>query len=113
MAQHITGQSVVLHVKTPNGVDAFNNPIYTDTTVTVDDVIIGQPTTDDISSSIDLYGKRIEYILGIPKGDTNDWEDTEVEFFGHTFRTFGCTIEGIEANIPLRWHKKVRVERIE
>lgn len=105
------GVSVVLHVLTPNGVDAFNNPVFTDATVTVDNVLIGQPTTEEISSSIELYGKKIEYMLGIPKGDTHDWEDTMVEFWGQTYRTFGMTIQGIEENIPTPWHRKVRVER--
>ena len=107
------GVSVVLHVKAQTGVDGLNNPVCSDDTVIVDNVLIGQPETDDITSSIDLYGKRIDYMLGIPKGDTHNWEDTEVEFFGHKYRTFGHTIEGIEENIPTPWHKKVRVERFE
>ena len=105
------GVPVLLHVKTQTGTDAFNNPVFSDSTVTVQNVLIGQPTTEDITSSIELYGKRIEYMLGIPKGDTHEWEDTEVEFFGGLYRTFGFTIQGIEDNIPTPWHKKVRVER--
>ncbi len=105
------GVPVVLHVKTASGVDGLNNPTYTDSTVTVNNVLVGEPSTDDITSSISLYGKQIAYMLGIPKGDTNNWEDTIVEIFGHSYRTFGFTIEGIEANIPTPWHKKVRVER--
>lgn len=105
------GVPVVLHVRTQTGVDAFNNPVYSDTPVTVNNVLIGQPTTDDITDSIELYGKRIEYMLGIPKGDTHDWEDTVVEFWGQSYRTFGFTIQGIEENIPTPWHRKVRVER--
>jgi len=108
----MTGVPVILHVRTQTGVDEMNNPVYSETLETVNDVLIGQPTTDDITSSIDLYGKRIEYMLGIPKGDSHDWEDTVVEFFGHRYQTFGVTIEGIEANVPTRWHKKVRVMRI-
>jgi len=105
------GASVKLHVKTLSGYDTLNDPVYADTSVTVDNVLIGQPSTEDITDSIQLYGKKIEYMLGIPKGDTHIWTDTEVEFFGKKFRTFGETIEGIEANIPTPWHKKVRVER--
>lgn len=105
------GVPVILHVRTQSGVDAFNCPVFTDSFVTVDNVLIGQPTTDEIDSTIALYGKRIEYMLGIPKGDTHDWEDTCVEFFGHRYRTFGATIEGVEANVPTPWHRKVRVER--
>jgi hypothetical protein len=107
----MVGASVKLHVKTLSGYDTLNDPVYADTSVTVDNVLIGQPSTEDITDSIQLYGKKIEYMLGIPKGDTHIWTDTEVEFFGKKFRTFGDTIEGIEANIPTPWHKKVRVER--
>lgn len=107
----MVGASVKLHVKTLSGYDTLNDPVYADTSVTVENVLIGQPSTEDITDSIQLYGKKIEYMLGIPKGDTHIWTDTEVEFFGKKFRTFGDTIEGIEANIPTPWHKKVRVER--
>ena len=105
------GVSVILHIKTQTGVDAFNNPVYADSTETVENVLIGQPTTEEIDSTISLYGKKIEYMLGIPKGDTHNWEDTIVEFWGNRYRTFGMTIQGIEANIPTPWHKKIRVER--
>jgi len=107
----MTGATVTLTVKTANGKDSFGNAKFTTTTVDVANVLIGQPSTDDVTSSMELYGKKIEYMLGIPKGDTNNWEDTTVTFFGQTFRTFGHTIEGIEANVPTPWHKKVRVER--
>lgn len=105
------GVSVILHIKTQTGVDAFNNPVYADSTETVENVLIGQPTTEEIDSTISLYGKKIDYMLGIPKGDTHNWEDTIVEFWGNRYRTFGMTIQGIEANIPTPWHKKIRVER--
>lgn len=107
------GITVGLHVRTQIGEDALNNPIYSSIVENVANVLVGEPSTDDITSSISLYGKRIQYMLGIPKGDTHNWKDTEVEIFGRTFRTFGDTIEGIEANIPTPWHKKVRVELCE
>lgn len=104
--------TVVLHVKTDSGVtDDFNNPIYIDSTIEVNDVLVGEPSSEDVSTSVALYGKKAVYILAIPKGDTNNWEDTEVEFFGQKFRTFGFVTESIEANVPLRWNKKVKVER--
>ena len=109
----MVGQNVVLHVRTKSGTDAMNDPVYTDATVTVANVLIGQPTTEEVNSSIDLYGKRTEFVLGIPKGDAHVWEDTTVEFFGQTWRTFGSVIQGIEANVPTPWHKKVRVCRCE
>lgn len=107
------GTAVVLYERTQTGTDAFNDPVWALVPVTVQNVLVGQPTTDEITSSIDLYGKKIEYMLGIPKGDAHDWEDTTVEIFGRPFQTFGATIQGIEANIPTPWHKKVRVCRYE
>lgn len=106
------GISVVLYERTRVGVDELNNAVWEETPVTVDNVLVGQPTTDDVASALNLYGKKLDYILGIPKGDTHDWENAEkVEFFGKKFRIFGDVIEGIEANVPTRWHKQVRVQR--
>lgn len=107
------GVTVILHEKTQTGVDGLNNPVFSVSPVPVENVLVGEPTTDDVTSSISLYGKRIQYMLGLPKGDDHVWTDTEVEIFGETFRTFGDVIQGIEANVPTPWHKKVRVERCE
>lgn len=109
----MTGITVTLYEKTPAGVDALNDPVYTLTPVDVDNVLVGQPETDDITDSISLYGKRIAYWLGLPKGDSHNWTDTKVEIWGKSFRTFGDVVQGIEANVPTAWHKKVRVERCE
>lgn len=105
------GISVVLYERTQIGLDALNNPIYEESPVIINDVLVGQPSTDDVTSSLSLYGKKLDYVLGIPKGDEHDWENSEIEFFGKKFRSFGDVIEGIEANVPTRWHKQVRVQR--
>lgn len=107
------GVTVGLHVRTQTGTDALNNPVYSDKVVSVDNVLVGEPSADEIAGTISLYNKQMQYVLGIPKGDTHNWKDTEVDIFGRTFRTFGDVIEGIEANVPTPWHKKVRVERCE
>lgn len=109
----IQGITVKIGVKTQDGVDAFNKPIYTYTFEDVENVLVGEPTTDDITSSTDLYGKKVAYTLGIPKGDTHNWNDTLVMFFGSTFHTFGFPVQGIDENIPLSWNKKVKVEAYE
>lgn len=105
------GVTVNLHVKTQTGTDEFDAPIYTDQIVQVDNVLIGEPSTDDIVQDLNLYGKRLAYTLAIPKDDANDWTDTEVEFFGETFKTYGAPTQGIDNLIPLSWNKKVKVER--
>ncbi len=111
----IKGTTVLLYEQTKTGEDPFGAPIYTEKAVSVPDVLIGEPSTDDITTSTQLYGKTIRFMLGIPKGDKHDWRDKKVAWMDaygirHTVKTFGFPITGIEANIPLRWHMKVRCE---
>lgn len=105
------GTTIQIAVQTQTDTDPFGAPIYTTTWEDVPDVLVGNPTTDDITDSINLYGKRIEYMLGIPKGDTHDWVDADLKIWGQPYKTFGFPITGEQANIPLRWGQNVRVER--
>lgn len=107
------GITVTLHNRVQTGTDAFNRPIYADVQTTVDNVLIGEPNTEDIVNEMNLSGKRLAYTLAIPKGDNHEWKDAVVEFFGERFRTFGAPTQGIEEMIPLQWNKKVKVERYE
>lgn len=109
----IQGMPITLWNKTQTGVDGFGNPVYTWESKTVDNVLVGQPTAEERINELNLTGRMIAYTLGIPKGNEDDWENQIVEFFGHRFRTFGIPEQGIEANIPLSWHKKVKCERYE
>ena len=113
----IKGTTVTLYTETQIGTDPFGNPIIKEGAVTVDNVLVGEPSTDDITTSTSLYGKTISYMLGIPKGDTHDWVNKVISWtdaYGneHTCKTFGFPITGIEANLPksLPWHMKVRCE---
>ncbi len=107
----IKGIPVTLIEKTQSGADEFGAPIYEETEVIVDNVLVSPSSTDDIVNSQDLYGKKSVYTLAIPKGDTHNWMDTKVKFFGQEWQTFGFPLEGIEENIPLDWNKKVLVEQ--
>lgn len=106
----IKGITVRLCVREQTGTDLFNNPVFSENWVDVENVLVAPSTSDDITTSQDLYGKKAVYTLAIPKGDTHEWKDTLVEFFGQRFRTFGFPTQGIEENIPLDWNKKVMVE---
>lgn len=106
----IKGIQVVLYTKKETGVDGFNHPVYEEIPETVENVLVAPSTSDDIVTAQDLCGKKAVYTLAIPKGDTHDWMDATVEFFGKRWKTFGFPLEGIESNIPLDWNKKVMVE---
>jgi hypothetical protein len=107
------GISITLYQRTQTDNDEFNRPIYTEEAVNVDNVLIAPASTTEILDTLNLTGKKAVYNLAIPKGDTHDWVDAKVEFFGETWKTISFPQEGIEANIPTRWHKKVQVERYE
>ena len=107
----IKGTTIQLIVETQTGTDPFGAPIYEEEAVDVEDVLVGQPSTDDVTNTIQMYGKKIEYVLGIPKGDTHNWTDAVVVIFGEKFRTVGYPQTGILENIPLRWGQNVKVER--
>lgn len=109
----IEGITVILVDKISDGVDPFGTPIYQDTEIPVDNVLVSPSTSDDMVNQLNLTGKKAVYTLAIPKGDEHDWEDKEVRFFGQTWRTFGFVTQGIEHLIPLDWNKKVMVERYE
>lgn len=109
----IKGIPVVLYTKVANGYDEFNKQKWTETAVTVNNVLVGEPSHSEILDTINLHGRRAQYTLAIPKTDNHDWENAKVSFFGQNWRTFGIPVQGIADNIPLDWNRKVWVERYE
>lgn len=106
----IRGITVTLYEVTKTGEDGFGKPIYEETPVEVENVLVAPTSSQEIQDAINLYGKKAVYTMAIPKGDTHEWEDRKVNFFGKDFRVFGIPLEGIECDIPLDWNKKVTVE---
>lgn len=106
----LKGITVELHVRTQTGTDPFGAPEYEDVKVSVGNVLVSPSTVDDIVTSTNVNGTKELYTLAIPKEDSNVWLHREVEFFGKTWKCYS-ELEGIESNIPLKWNKKVLVER--
>lgn len=108
------GITVTLYDRTSTSTDSLNAPIYTETAVTVNNVLVAPVNSTEVLEIYNLTGRRAEYQLGIPKGDTNDWTaGKKVNFFGADWRIIGLPTSGIDALIPLDWNTKVRVERYE
>lgn len=111
MASMIKGKTVVLYERTQTSTDAFNNPIYAETPVAVDNVLICPVSAEDVLDELQLSGKKAVYELSIPKKNANVWENRVVEFYGQKWRTIGFPREFIEENVPLDWNRKIKVER--
>lgn len=110
----ITGESIKVKVRTEIGTDDFGMPTYSDEWATVNNVLVCQPSSSDIEDAVTMYGAKVVYTLCLPKGDSNDWRDTEVELPNRgIFHTIGDVIEYTEANVPLDWNRKVNLERTE
>lgn len=107
------GETVKLISRTSSDTDPFGNPIYVDTEITVDDVLIGTPSTDAAVTDLNLLGKKLAFVLGIPKGDTHNWQDTFVLIRGKKYRTYGFPLYQTAENVPGRWNLQVKVERYE
>lgn len=103
--------TVQLAVNTVIETDPFGTPIEETTFVDVPGCLVGQPSTDEIAQTMEMYGKQLAYVIGVPKGDTHNWIDTDVIMFGERFKTIGHPMTGIQENIPLDWGMNVKVER--
>lgn len=106
----IRGITVTLITKHENGIDPFGNPVFDDVEELVENVLVAPASSDDLISTIELDGKKLIYIMAIPKSDLHDWIDCEVEFLGKRWKTFGFPQIGIDDNIPGPWNRKVMVE---
>lgn len=108
------GITVTLYNRTQTGTDALNKPIYSETPVTVSNVLVAPSSTVEALERNNLDGRRGDYTLAIPKGDSHDWSaGKKVRFFGRDWRIIKMPQEGIEWLIPLSWNKKVQVEAYE
>ncbi len=108
------GITVTLYDRTETGKDALNKPIYTETAVQVDNVLVAPSSVLEVLEPTNLNGRKGEYVMAIPKGDTHEWiSGKKVSFFGQDWSIIEMPEEGIEWLIPLSWNKKVQVERYE
>lgn len=113
MSSKIKGITVTLYSVEQTGEDDFGAPIYEETETPVENVLVAPSSDSEVLDTINLYGKKPIYTLAVPKGDDHEWEDRKVSFFGKDWRVFGALQQGIDANIPLEWNRKVMVERYE
>ena len=99
------GVKVSLLQKVRTGANEFLAPVFSEIWVDVDDVLIGEPSGEDIVNDLNLYGKRLAYTLGIPKKDNHKWRDTKVKFWGYVFETYGLPTRGAISIGTFYWNR--------
>lgn len=108
------GITITLFDRTQTDVDELNTPVYSETPVSVDNVLVAPVNSTEVLDAYNLTGRKAVYQLAIPKGDEHGWTaGKKVSFFGEDWRIIELPQEGIESLIPLQWNKKVMVERYE
>lgn len=107
----IKGETVFLVEKLKTGTDPFGKDIFSETEIPVENVLIGSPSTEGAVDEMNINGKRIAYVLGIPKDDTHNWKDSVVRIRGEKFRTYGSPLTQTPENVPGKWNTQVKVER--
>lgn len=105
----IKGIQVTLYEKKETGKDEFDHPIVQEIPSIVENVLIYPASTTEILDTLTLTGKKAIYNIAIPKGDSHNWKDCRVEFFGQSWQVISFPQQGIEENIPLDWNQKWQV----
>ena len=65
----LKGIDITLYEKTQSGTDEADAPVYTETPVTVHNVLVGEPSAEEITTELQLTGRRLAYTLAIPTGE--------------------------------------------
>lgn len=103
---------VTLYTKRMTGVDGFNSATYEYEPIAVEHCLVAMNTNEPVLDTTSLEAKKDTFTIAIPKGDTNNWLDTFVEFSmgGESYRcrTYGDYLTGIDAMMPLEWHKQIK-----
>lgn len=108
------GITVTLYDRFVTGKDALNQPVYTEVPILIENVLVAPSGSNEMLEPTNLNGRKGQYVMAIPKGDTHEWTSgKKVRFFGNDWRIIKEPEEGIEWLIPLNWNKKVWVERYE
>lgn len=108
----ICGETVFVISKDHSRVDEFGEPIMTETSTMVDDVLVAPAATLDVDGSIRPDGKKVAYRLHFPKTFFEDLTGCDVMVRGERFAVIGTPRPLTLANTPTQWWMPVDVEAV-
>jgi hypothetical protein len=93
--------------------DSLNNPTFTIGAFIINDCLIA-PVIEPVDRIETAALDRNQAIVRIhlPKNDTADVSDSEVEYGGQTWRVIGKPVQFMNENTPTQWNRYVRAESI-
>lgn len=108
------GMRLDFQKRVKTGVDGFNQPVYSEVTVSIEDCLVAPPT-DPIdrveSAALDRNSTVVRIYL--PKDDSSDVSKSSFEYDGETFQVIGRPVKFMEENTPTRWNRYARAESID
>jgi hypothetical protein len=112
MIAMLSGANVTVLLPVEGNRDRFGNPVETYEPREVPDVLIAEPSTEDMEAAR-AEGVTLAYTLHFPKSYAGPLEGALVELpepFGGEYRVVGDPRPYMDANTPGRWDRPVRVE---
>lgn len=107
----IRGEDVVVVRRTIDGRDAMGEPIFTESTETVANVLSAPSTTDEMDETNRAFGIVCERTFHFPKSYTASLEGCSVRWGGREWRIVGDPQRYIPENTPTPWNCAAKAVR--
>ena len=105
--------AIVFKKQVAGAVDDLNDPTYSTTDITIEDVLVA-PITEPSNAreSLALEQSRDQVRVHLPKTNTQDISDSSFVYEGKTFKVDSASVSFMDANTPTRWNTYFRAECI-
>jgi hypothetical protein len=110
----MNGISLTFTKRVASGVDALNNPTYTDTEITIDDCLIA-PITEPANAREQqaMEQSRDQVRIHLPKASDDDISHSTLTWGGKVFNIDSDSVVFMDDNTPTRWNRYFRAERVD
>ena len=107
----IAGTTLIFSKRTESGRDKLNNPVYTNTPISVDNCLIA-PITEPVSirEQQAMNQSRDQVRIHLPKAFTGDVSGSSVSWGGKQWRLDSDSTVFMDENTPGDWNRYFRAE---
>lgn len=109
----LVGETVIVHFREADGIDALGNIVWVDVPTEVDNVLVSQMSNYSVDEDIRPEGERGDWTLHFPKTFDRDLQHLVIDVRGVPCSVVGVPVHYIEENTPGDWWLKVDVEVID
>ena len=107
----IRGVDVTVTKRAVASRDEMGEPVFTETTTTVGNVLWHEASTDERDESNRMFGVTCDLSLDFPKTFTDSLEGAVVTVNGEDYRVLGDPKGYMAENTPTPWNRNAKVAR--